>query len=75
MRKLALFSALATASLAAAPLAAPALALDPINTFWLTNAVTAGKIHDHLERLDRIADRNGRLRRMEALRGRNPCYH
>jgi len=57
MRKLALFSALAMASLAA-----PALALDPINTFWLTNAVTAGKIHDHLERLDRIADRNGDTR-------------
>jgi Zn-dependent M28 family amino/carboxypeptidase len=57
MRKIALLTAL-TATTAASS----ALALDPINTFWFTNAVTAGKIHDHLERLDAIANRNGDTR-------------
>jgi aminopeptidase Y len=57
MRKLALFSALAAFSVAT-----PALALVPVNTRWLTNAGTAGKIYDHLERLARIADRNNNTR-------------
>jgi Zn-dependent M28 family amino/carboxypeptidase len=57
MRKLALVTALAVTSVAF-----PALALDSSNSFWLTRAVTAGKIHDHLERLDRIADRNNGTR-------------
>ena len=57
MRKLALVTALAATSVAF-----PALALDSYNTFWLTRAVTAGKIHDHMERLDRIADRNNGTR-------------
>src|SRR6185436_20039540 len=57
MRKLALVTALAVTSVAF-----PALALDSFNTFWFTQAVTAGKIHDHLERLARMADRNNDTR-------------
>jgi len=50
------------AALALATAASPALAKKPthqqFNSWWFVNSVTAQRIHNHLERLQRIASRN-----------------
>ena len=60
MRKKALLAAVLVASTASPALARPVH--QQFNSWWFVNSVTAGRIHDHLERLQKIASKNNNTR-------------